>query len=347
MQGINSNDTYELGYYDRRYGHQTVSMRKDEEGNLVKINQDGTKSDMLELKGDFVSEAPIPCEIYSDMKNMKSGYPVIGWNNVFHESFDLMEDYYSGRASAEDVSAYIRKVCRLNNASKAQISETLGTMYEYMSRANTRNAVENNLNEAERLFIEAGMKEDTADHFSNRKGGIYYNADHYYACENIQEIIKKTINELSEQYGVDQPDYAELDKSTRFPDGGITYNGVWNQKTYQLIHYHEMPDTEFIDNGFVPSKSFLYCEVGFLVNDTVSSETIVSDIKEYISGKLGRNLLSGRNNLLLEFQKRGLEAGSHNEKRNRIHNYMNENGIPVKNTADRLWLSDYFGFVML
>ena len=149
------NEIYGFRYYDQYGNHQTVSLRRDDQGGLARVNDDGSEEALLELKGISVSDAPIPCENYNNLKNSGAG-SILGWNTIFHESFDVMKEYYAGRTSCEDVSEYIRSLCHFSTSSKSQITESLSVIYEHMSRANTRNAVNQNMKEAEKLFSDTG-----------------------------------------------------------------------------------------------------------------------------------------------------------------------------------------------
>lgn len=345
LQTTGANDTYGFRYYDRYGNKQSVTLRQDDRGGLAKVNDDGTQTELMEFKGVKTSEAPMPCENYNNLKSLGMGSATLGWNTLFHESFDVMKAYYSGNTTVDDVSDYIRSLCSFGSADKSQISNSLSTIYEHMSIANTRNAVNQNMREAERFFSETGLRQDTGDYYSNHKGIIYYNSDHYFACENIQTVIKNTLNELAQKYGVGSPDYERLNESRTFIDGGITYNGIWNQATLQTNRYHAMDDIEFLAHDFVPDKRFVYCEASIRLGEEQSNNRMLSIIKEYAENKLLKADDSKDHNIRIEMERNSHSISGHIEKRNSLHRSLAELGISVNNTPDRLWHSDYFGMI--
>ena len=260
-----------------------------------------------------------------------------------------MKEYYSGVKSCEDVKSYIRGICRCNTETdigREQAVDTLSLAYEYMSRANSRNAVSQNMNEAEDFIIGTGLKKDYGDHFSNKKGVVYYNADYYYAYKNMQNVFKQTIDELADEYGAEKPDYDALDESSRFPDGGVTYNSVWNHRTYQENVLHYLNEFQYFDESFVPDKGLVFCEAELLFDDTSDMEKFKTDIKEYISEKFGRGN-STRNSLLMELQRHNRDDKSGvAEAKKRIRMYFDDSGIAFRNIRDQRWTRDYFGMII-
>lgn len=108
-----------------RYGNkQSVTLRQDDRGGLAKVNDDGTQTELMEFKGVKTSEAPMPCENYINLKPLGMGSATLGWNTLFHESFDVMKAYYSGNTTVDDVSDYIRSLCSFGSADKSQISNS-------------------------------------------------------------------------------------------------------------------------------------------------------------------------------------------------------------------------------
>ena len=344
IQKTGLTDTYELSYYQKN-SYATVTLRKGDDGGLNRINEDGTETSLYRYEASVVSSAPIPCENYNDIKSRMAEMPLLSWNKLFHETDDVMKEYYSGCRTADEVVAYVKKTCSFNNVSKERISKALSTMYEHISRANAQYAAENNYREAEQLYIKTGLRQDAGDYYSNLKGGMYYNADYYYAYSDMQSLVKNTLNELADQYGIDRPDYDAIDKSGTFIDGGITYNGVWNQKTINI--YRGLDDSGVIANDFVPSRSFLFCEA----RADLRGYSNLDDLKAIIEGYVSKNIRKGESNgnhaLVTELQRNSHYDNSLREGKARLHNYLNSNGIPLKNPDDRNWIMDYFGMAML
>ena len=158
LQPTEIKDTFGFRYYDHYGNRQSVTLRQGDQGGITKVNTDGTQTELAELKGVKTCDAPIPCENYNNLKPLGTSSSTVGWNTLFHESFDVMKDYYAGNITADDVSEYIRSLCSFGSLEKSQISDSLSTIYEHMSRANTRNAVNQNMQEAERFFSETGLR---------------------------------------------------------------------------------------------------------------------------------------------------------------------------------------------
>ena len=344
IQHTGLTDTYELSYYQRN-SRETISLRKGDNDNLIKINADGTESALDRYEGPAISTAPIPCENYNDLKNKAADAPLLSWNKLFHESYDVMEGFYAGEKTIEDVTAYIKKTCSFSTATKTGITKALSTVYEHMSRANAQNAAEKNAREAEKLYTETGLRSDVGDYYGNLKGTMYYNADYYYAYKEMQTVFKDTLNELADSYGASRPDYDAVDNSKTFIDGGITYNGVWNQKTINT--YRGLDDYGVIDNSFVPSGSFLFCEARVELREKNDLDTVKAAITKYVNENMRKNTGNNRSSLVMELQKNSLYNNDLREGKGRIHQYLEANNIPIKNTADRNWIMDYFGMVML
>lgn len=130
----------------------------------------------------------------------------------------------------------------------------LAGLYELFSRANTRLARNQNYLEGKELMENNGM---------NPSGSCYYNADWYYACEEMQELFRETANELADEYGAEHVDFKYVEENTRFTlDGGITYNGVWEASKWQ-INADGIFTGSFIDRNMAPPKGFVYCSTGY------------------------------------------------------------------------------------
>ena len=341
----------EFSYYNQRSQRETIKLKQGENGALLRVSSDAEESALYRLDGCAVSSAPIPCENYNDIKHKIAETPntMVGWNTVFHESFDLMKEYYSGEKTCEDIKNYIRGICRCNTSGetgKEQAAKTLSLAYEYMSRANSRNAVSKNMDEGERFIVDTGLRSDAGNIFSNMKGVVYYNADHYHACEKAQKIFKETISELSREYGISEPDYSALESSNRFPDGGVTYNSVWNHETYNENIIHHINEFKFIDDNFVPDANFLFCEAELKYDESKNVEEVGTNIKRYLMEKLGKGFRAG-DNLILEAQRQKMQnAGEVIKAKSHVRHYFDEYGIKYQNVRDVRWTADYFGLLL-
>ena len=221
---------------------------------------------------------------YEEIKNMlksQSGGRILSpGNRFFSETYDIMRDYYDGKITCDEVKNIFKEYVYhafgrpegTQDTAKVQESgetrETAGTnasmstyekqkltgwlsgLYEYFSRANTRNACTQNMQEGKALMEENGI---------NWNGTYYYNSDWYYACEKMQKMFQETANELTEEYGAEPVDFAYVEKHTRFTlDGGIIFNGVWDSMEWQFNHDRAIMGS-FKDVGMVPPKDFVYC----------------------------------------------------------------------------------------
>ena len=211
---------------------------------------------------------------YEDIRNMlkaQSGGKIssIG-NKMFYETYEIMSDYYSGKLTREEVKnifkEYFYHTCNISadtdvssasgsqNYLKNYATSYLAGLYEYFSRANTRNACAQNMLEGRALMESNGL---------NWNGTYYYNSDWYYACEEMQKMFRETANELADEIGADHVDFEYVERNTRFTlDGGITFNGVWDSMEWQ-INYDRGTGGSFLDKDMVPPKGFVYCATAY------------------------------------------------------------------------------------
>lgn len=233
-------------------------------------------------------------------------------NRMFYETYEVMQDYYDGKVSREEVKDIFREyfyhymgttakdaeqakagakdtenVCRSGAVLRTGDGTALATrylagLYEHFSRANTRNACAQNRKEGSALMERNGMSPN---------GSIYYNADWYYACEEMQELFRDTADELADEYGVEHVDYQYVEKNTRFTlDGGITYNGVWNAVAWQS-GYQGAVRGGMTDENMAPPEGFVYCSSGYTWNGKGDTQGIRDEIGEMRKGYASRMFL--------------------------------------------------------
>lgn len=223
--------------------------------------------DCLQLSVDSYT-IPIGSDTYEEIKNQlkkqNSDYMSFPGNRMFYESYAVMKDFYDGRLNRDEVKDIFKEYFyhsagMLSGQGTMQMSETckkqmvtrnLAGLYEYFSRANTRNACAANSREGKELLESNGL---------GWSGSYYYNADWYWACEEMQELFRETADELADEYGAEHVDFDHVEKNTRFTlDGGITYNGVWNSVKWQQDAAGNAAG-KYLDTDAVPPKGFLYC----------------------------------------------------------------------------------------
>lgn len=228
--------------------------------------------DCVELSLDSYT-IPIGSDNYEDVKNMLTvrsrGNIASMGSGMFYETSEVMQDYYSGKLSSEDVKNIFKEyfyhamgttleerkadetqeTLQSNHYAKNFASSYLAGLYEHFSRANTRNACAQNMEEGKRLLESNGMK---------WKGSYYYNADWYYACEEMQELFRETADELADEYGAKHVDFKYVEKNTKYTlDGGISYHGVWAFNEWQINPDRAVEDS-FLDADMIPPKGFVY-----------------------------------------------------------------------------------------
>ena len=238
------------------------------------------KKDCVELSLESYTISPT-ADNYEEIKNMlkaQSGGRILSpGNRFFGETYEIMRDYYDGKITCDEVKTIFKeyvyhafgrpeemkgneKTCETKEATSTVVSMStyekqrftgwLSGLYEYFSRANTRNACTKNMQEGKALMEVNGI---------GWNGTYYYNSDWYYACEEMQKLFQETANELSEEYGAEQVDFAYVEKHTRFTlDGGISFNGVWDSMEWQFNHDRTIMGS-FKDAGIAPPKDFVYC----------------------------------------------------------------------------------------
>ena len=225
--------------------------------------------DCLELSLESFTISP-DADNYEDIKNMLKAQSTSKIapmpNQMFYETSEIMSDYYSGKLSRDEVKnifkEYFYHACNVSantgvtaapgysTYTKQFATRYLAGLYEYFSRANTRQANVQNRLEGQSLMESHGLKWE---------GTYYYNSDWYYACEEMQELFRETADELADELGAEHVDFEYVEKNTKFKiDGGITYNGVWDSVEWQMNYDRGIRGT-FLDNGMAPPKGFVYC----------------------------------------------------------------------------------------
>ena len=240
--------TYSAEYMERKDLVVKTYAYKDGKGQEITYNL----KDCLQLSLDSY-EIPVGSETYekltNQMKPLGAGYMSLASNQLFYETYDIMTDFYDGKLGRDEVKNIFKEYF-YHSGGKALATDRLAGLYEYFSRANTRCACLQNEKEGKELLESKGL---------SWNGSYYYNADWYWACEDMQELFRETANELADEFGVEHVDFVMVEKNTKFKlDGGITYNGVWSSKVWQS-NYTGNRVGNLLDTGAVPPKGFVYC----------------------------------------------------------------------------------------
>lgn len=257
--------------------------------------------DCVEISTDSY-EIPSTADNYEEIRNMlktqKSDKIATLGNRMFYETYEVMQDYYDGKLSRDEVKDIFKEYFYHYMGTTAKDAESaenkgaqravlrtgdgtalatryLAGLYEHFSRANTRNACAQNRKEGRELMERNGMSSN---------GSIYFNADWYYACEEMQKLFQDTADELADAYGVEHVDYKEVEQNTRFTlDGGITYNGVWNASVWQMNSQSAVKGG-MIDQNMVPPKGFVYCSSSYAWNGKGDTQGIKEEIRNWRKG---------------------------------------------------------------
>lgn len=224
----------------------------------VKISEDARKltEDSYEKHG--ISKTIITSENYNDIFKI-TGMPGScladrNGTQVYTRVQGIMDEYYSGNMSKEDVMSKIKDVCKDMRVYQAQIRHTTGTnkednlqilseIYELFQKANVTHA--------------AGACFDKGEDIAKQNGGtyrhnwVYYDSDYYYESEEIREGLRAAVSELVEEWETDVPDFTELEKNTSYTlDGKMDFNSCWNWIAMQvgdssINGYDEAPPRDF------------------------------------------------------------------------------------------------------
>ena len=274
--------------YQNGKGQETVYYAKD----CVEISLDSYK-------------IPPTADNYEEIRNMlkaQSGSRIASLENrMFYETYEIMQDYYDKKLSRDEVKDIFKEYfyhyvgTSAKKAESAGNAESQGTkkavlrtgdgtalatrylagLYEHFSRANTRNACTRNQKEGKELMERNGM---------SSSGAVYYNADWYYACEEMQQLFRDTADELADEYGVEHVDYKYVEKNTKFTlDGGITYNGVWDARVWQMNSQSAVRGG-MIDENMAPPEGFVYCSSHYAWTGKGDTQGIQEEIRNRRKG---------------------------------------------------------------
>lgn len=218
---------------------------KDGKGEEITYNL----KDCLQLSLESY-EIPVGSDTYEALKNkMKPLGASLPGNKLFYETYEIMTDFYNGKLGRDEVKDIFKEYF-YHSGGKNFATERLAGLYEYFSRANTRCACLQNEKEGKELVESKGL---------SWRDSYYYNADWYWACEDMQKLFRETANELADEYGAAHVDFEAVEKNTKFTlDGGITYNGVWSSKVWQRKYTYNGVGN-FLNADGVPPKGFVYC----------------------------------------------------------------------------------------
>ncbi|MCM1386836.1 MAG: hypothetical protein NC231_05885 [Bacillus sp. (in: Bacteria)] len=213
--------------------------------------------DCLQLSLDSYT-IPVGSENYEaikgKLKSQAADYMKIPDNKLFYETNDIMTDFYNGKLERDEVKNIFKEYF-YHSGGRSFATDRLAGLYEHFSRANTRCAYTKNKEEGKELLESKGL---------NWRGSYYYNADWYWACEDMQNLFKETADELADEFDVEHVDFEAVEKNTKYKlDGGITYNGVWNSTEWQISAVEKSNINNYLNMKEAPPKGFLYYSASF------------------------------------------------------------------------------------
>lgn len=284
----------------------------------------------------------------------EAGIPGAEKDFLFYATTSLMKDFYSGEISEDDVKKqiydYVKQYAdgslgKDDHSSKVKVSAVMSDLYEYLSRANTRQAVNANQDAASEYWKSTGAKETETDRYSSVKGTVYYDSKYYKQCENMQNLIRNTLDEIADQNGASRVEYETVEKNTKFiVDGGLSFNGVWNVCQYQTNFYwmdHENT-TDVVDRDFVPPDDFVYAYTNLITEK--SAKSLLEYIKTADKGKGTDDTEAKRQILLME-----LNYGKNLRKADpkKIDDFLGELGVKFLTPSKPNMFGDYYRMMNL
>ncbi|EOS44923.1 hypothetical protein V1226_17365 [Lachnospiraceae bacterium JLR.KK009] len=198
------------------------------------------------------------CENYNDILKVK-GMPgcILADENgkeVTNQVTALMYEYHTGKISKEEVVGKVRDICLDMRVYQSQSRHTtgydkkdnlqiLGQLYELFQKKNVTNAVAACYEKGEELARQNGA--------GDRDDWLYYDADYYYAAEEMRGLIQQAISSVAGEWETDVPDFEELERNTLYTlDGKMDFNSVWNWRALNrycgtISDFNEAPPEGF------------------------------------------------------------------------------------------------------
>lgn len=150
---------------------------------------------------------------------------------------DMMEQYYDGNLTREEILQKIKNICMdmrvylvqdrytngFNDEDNAQI---LRDIYEMAQKANARKAVGSSLKKGKEM----------AEQFKDAElnDWMYYDADDYYKSEDMRDCIRQAIREMAEEWEITAPNFEEVENNSgQTLDGKLDYNSIWQWHAWQ------------------------------------------------------------------------------------------------------------------
>ena len=171
-----------------------------------------------ELNAKGISRLELTSENYNDIMKIK-GMPSSCLSGsyggqVIQNMKDMMDSYYSGEMSAEDVQQRIKNICmdmrvemvqqRYTNGYHAKDNQQiLEDIYGFLQKINVNAAYAANEREGAEIATRYGGVDDY--------DWMYYNSDYYYKEEDMRNSIRQTIHEMSREWETEDVDFDKVE----------------------------------------------------------------------------------------------------------------------------------------
>ena len=184
------------------------------------------------------TESELPCENYNNIVKVK-GMPKscaggeLGYS-FRSEMFSVLDDFYAGDMSLEDVFQQVKRMCAdmrvelvqqrcTTGHDAADNGQILTDLYTLMLSVNAGASFAACSSVGAKIAEQYGGVE--------RYDWMYYDSDYYYQSEEIKGIIRLALDELSEEWGTERVDYEREESDIlKHPSGGIDFNSMWQDK---------------------------------------------------------------------------------------------------------------------
>ena len=122
----------------------------------------------------------------------------------------------------------------------------------------------------------------------DNRDAVYYDADMYYECEDIKELLQDYTRNLLEEHGLDtdllNDKFEKIEKNSHYMDE-ITFNGMWNNRAMNAMERCEM-----IDIKAVPPKGMT-----FFYKERMHSSIIDKNGRITLDSQVGIILIGSKN----------------------------------------------------
>ena len=176
------------------------------------------------------------CDCYQKF-NVVTGMPKSTFGDSF--GYDMqkdisshMSDFYAGKVSRDELSSYFEECCTSMRTYRTSQHQTSGTnesdntqivseMYEVFAKENARAASQANYQEGKAL--------NEKNYSDSHSDWTYYNSDYYYQCNEINAALRKSVQQMTEKWNLDEIDCDKIEANSSLTlDGGFDFNSTWN-----------------------------------------------------------------------------------------------------------------------